>query len=117
MIVDWIYDHPTWMWGNILVWGAVAFACLGLAVFHRFVHIEVRRAHNDLAGFMIAIISVVYAVLLAFIAVATWESFPRRKRSWRRKPVTSATCTATRRAFAIPSGRRCGRRSRNTPRR
>ena len=36
---------------------------------------RVRRAHNDLAGFSIAIISVVYAVLLAFIAVATWESF------------------------------------------
>jgi hypothetical protein len=75
MIFDWIYDHPTWMWGNILVWGAVAFACQGLAVFHRFVRVEVRRAHNDLVGFMIAIISVVYAVLLAFIAVATWESF------------------------------------------
>jgi hypothetical protein len=50
-------------------------ACIGLAIFHRFVHVEVRRAHNDLAGFTIAIISVVYAVLLAFIAVATWESF------------------------------------------
>jgi hypothetical protein len=37
--------------------------------------VRVRRAHNDLAGFSIAIISVVYAVLLAFIAVATWESF------------------------------------------
>ena len=63
MIVDWIYDHPTWMWGNILVWGAVAFACLGLAVLHRFVRVEVRRDHNDLAGFMIAIISVVYVTL------------------------------------------------------
>jgi hypothetical protein len=43
MIADWIYDHPTWMWGNVLVWGAAAFACLGLAVFHRFVRVEVRR--------------------------------------------------------------------------
>jgi hypothetical protein len=75
VVVDWIYDHPTWLWGNILVWGAAALACLGLAVFHRFIHVDVRRAHNDLAGFCIAIISVVYAVLLAFIAVATWEAF------------------------------------------
>ena len=74
-MVDWIYDHPTWLWGNILVWGAAAVSCLGLAIFHRFIHLDVRRAHNDLAGFSIAIISVVYAVLLAFIAVATWESF------------------------------------------
>lgn len=75
MIVDWIYNHPTWMWGNILVGGATVVACLGLAVFHPFVDVKVRRAHNDLAGFSVAIISVVYAVLLAFIAVATWEAF------------------------------------------
>jgi len=75
MITDFIYNHPTWLWGNLLVWGAAGLACLGLAIFHRFVHVDMRRAHNDLAGFSIAIISVVYAVLLAFIAVATWESF------------------------------------------
>ncbi len=75
MIVDWIYNHPTWLWGNILVWGATALACLGLAVFHPFVDHRVRRAHNDLAGYSIQIISVVYAVLMAFIAVATWGSF------------------------------------------
>ena len=74
-MVDWIYNHPTWLWGSLLVGGAALLACVGLAVFHRFVHVETRRAHNDLAGFSIAIISVVYAVLLAFIAVATWQSF------------------------------------------
>jgi len=75
VIVDWIYNHPTWLWGNILVWGSAGLASAGLAIFHRFVHVDTRRAHNDLAGFSIAIISVVYAVLLAFIAIATWESF------------------------------------------
>jgi hypothetical protein len=80
MIVDWIYNHPTWLWGSILVVGITVLACLGLAIFHRLVHVEVRRAHNDLAGFSIAIISVVYAVLLAFIAVATWESFAEAAR-------------------------------------
>ncbi|HTQ34650.1 MAG TPA: hypothetical protein VMI30_10790 [Stellaceae bacterium] len=80
MIVDWIYNHPTWLWGSILVIGVTGLACLGLTIFHRLVHVEVRRAHNDLAGFSIAIISVVYAVLLAFIAVATWEAFADAER-------------------------------------
>jgi hypothetical protein len=75
MIVDWVYSHPTWMWGSILVCGAVVLACLGLAIFHPLVDVRVRRTHNDLAGFSIAIISLVYTVLLAFIAVATWEAF------------------------------------------
>ena len=49
----------------------------GLLVFHRLVHVSIRKAHNDLAGFTIAVIGVLYAVLLAFIAIATWESFSK----------------------------------------
>src|SRR5580704_1868215 len=77
MIIDWIYNNPTWLWGTVLVALFTAASCVGLLVFHRLVHVSVRRAHNDLAGFTIAVIGVLYAVLLAFIAIATWESFSR----------------------------------------
>jgi hypothetical protein len=77
MIVEWIYNNPTWLWGTLLVAIFTAAACGGLLIFHRLVHVSLRRAHNDLAGFTVAIISVLYAVLLAFIAIATWESFSR----------------------------------------
>src|SRR5579864_2267375 len=77
MITDWIYNNPTWLWGSILILGSTAVACAGLLVFHRLVHVKLRKAHNDLAGFTIAVIGVLYAVLLAFIAIATWESFSR----------------------------------------
>jgi hypothetical protein len=77
MIVDWIYNNPTWLWGSILIALFTAAACGGLLVFHRLVRVDLRRAHNDVAGFTIAIIGVLYAVLLAFIAIATWESFSR----------------------------------------
>ena len=75
MILDWIYSTPTWLWGTVVVIALDAAACVGLVVFHRLVHLEVRRAHNELTGFTVAVISVTYAVLLAFIAIATWESF------------------------------------------
>src|SRR3984957_12661546 len=77
MIIDWIYNNPIWLWGTVLVALFTATACGGLLVFHRLVHVNVRRAHNDLAGFTIAVIGVLYAVLLAFIAIPTWESFSR----------------------------------------
>jgi hypothetical protein len=77
MIIDWIYNNPTWLWGTILVALFTAASCTGLLVFHRLVHVNVRKAHNDLAGFTIAVIGVLYAVLLAFIAIATWEAFSR----------------------------------------
>jgi Protein of unknown function (DUF4239) len=77
MIADWIYNNPTWLWGTIIVVLFTSVACTGLLTFHRLVDVGVRRAHNDLTGFNIAIISVLYAVLLAFIAIATWESFSK----------------------------------------
>ena len=36
---------------------------------------SLRRTHNDVSGFTLAIVGVVYAVLLAFIAVAVWQGF------------------------------------------
>ena len=56
MIIYWIYGNPTWLWGSILVVLFASTACVGLVVFHRLVHVDLRRAHNDLAGFTIAII-------------------------------------------------------------
>jgi hypothetical protein len=55
MIADWIYNNPTWLWGTIIVVLFTAAACAGLLIFHRLVDVGVRRAHNDLAGFNIAI--------------------------------------------------------------
>ena len=75
MIADWIYDHPAWLVGGIIIALAVAIAWLGLVLFDRLVPVSTRSRHNDVAGFIIAIVGVIYAVLLAFIAVATWESF------------------------------------------
>jgi hypothetical protein len=77
MIADWIYNHPTWLWGGAVVAVFTAAACGGLLVFHRLVGLDMRQAHNDLAGFTLAVVGVVYAVLLAFIAIATWEAFSK----------------------------------------
>jgi phosphotransferase system glucose/maltose/N-acetylglucosamine-specific IIC component len=31
--------------------------------------------HNDVAGFIIAVVGVIYAVLLAFVVIVSWEKF------------------------------------------
>lgn len=75
MLRDWIYNHPTWEMGSTIVALSVVASWIGLYLFDRLVPISTRSRHNDVAGFIIAIIGVVYAVLLAFIAVAAWESY------------------------------------------
>lgn len=69
-----VYDPPITIVALLVVGGSLLSSSLLLFVFHRFLPVGLRSAHNDVAGFTIAIIGVIYAVLLAFIAVSAWES-------------------------------------------
>jgi protein-S-isoprenylcysteine O-methyltransferase Ste14 len=74
-MISWIYGNPTMLWGTLLIVLVVTIATLGLAVANRLVNVEVRRSQNDVTAAAMGIVGVAYAVLLAFIAVATWESY------------------------------------------
>jgi Protein of unknown function (DUF4239) len=54
---------------------SVSFASGGLILVERLVPNEVRRQHNDVAGFIYAVLGVVYAVLLGLTVVAMWEEW------------------------------------------
>ncbi len=74
-----IYAFPIWQIGALMV----TFAALGAMAIEvtarRFVSVEVRRRHNDVAAAMFSIIGVTYAVLLAFVAMLAWEGFNKAK--------------------------------------
>jgi hypothetical protein len=69
-----VYDPPIIIVALLVVGGSLLGSLLLLFIFHRFLPVDLRSAHNDVAGFTIAIVGVIYAVLLAFIAVSAWES-------------------------------------------
>lgn len=48
-------------------------AVAGLAAVQRLVPAERRLEHNDVAGFIYAVVGVIYAVLLALVVIAAWE--------------------------------------------
>lgn len=74
-MTNWIYSNPTWLWGTLLVLIVTGLSCLGLAVAHGRVNVDMRRKQNDVTAAAMGIVGVAYAVLIAFIAVAAWESF------------------------------------------
>ena len=43
----------------------------------RLVPAEKRQEHNDVAGFLYAVVGVVYAVLLALLVIAVWEQYQK----------------------------------------
>jgi hypothetical protein len=65
------------VYGVLVVCGACIAAVIGLAVVQRLVPVETRKEHNDVAGFIYAVLGVIYAVLLALVVIATWEEFGR----------------------------------------
>ena len=75
MFIEWIENSPTWLWGFFFVAVPTAIACLGVLIVHRFVDVKVRKAHNDTAAALLSVIGTAYAVLIAFLAVAAWQSF------------------------------------------
>jgi hypothetical protein len=60
----------------VLVIGGICLLSLGgLEVVERLVPAQTRQQHNDVAGFIYAVLGVIYAVLLALVVIAVWGSF------------------------------------------
>ena len=53
----------------------VLVAVVGLVLVQRLVPPDRREEHNDVAGFIYAVLGVAYAVLLAFMLISVWEDY------------------------------------------
>src|ERR687898_3360631 len=67
------------VYGVLVVCGASLAAVGGLVVVQRLVPATIRKENNDVAGFIYAVLGVIYAVLLALVVIATWEEFGRAR--------------------------------------
>jgi hypothetical protein len=59
----------------LAVCAAMLVSVVGLAVVQRLVSSELRKQHNDVAGFIYAVVGIVYAVLLGLVVVAVWGDY------------------------------------------
>lgn len=68
---------PVWLMALIVCGGSVVFISAVQLALHRLWPLDKRRPLNEVAGFIIAVVGVVYAVLLASIAILTIERYDR----------------------------------------
>jgi len=66
-----------WFWSLLLIGGTVLLSIVGTLLVRRLIGVEVLERHNEVAGFIYAVIGVVYAVLLGFAAITVWERYDR----------------------------------------
>jgi hypothetical protein len=62
-------------WGTLIVGGITFVAVAGALLVRRWATVEVLERHNEVAGFIYAVIGVLYAVVLGFTAVIVWERY------------------------------------------
>jgi uncharacterized membrane protein YraQ (UPF0718 family) len=61
--------------GLLMVAVFVLIAVAGLTLVQRIVPSHLRQQHNDVAGFIYAVLGVIYAVLIALVVIAVWEDY------------------------------------------
>src|SRR5687767_9069047 len=72
-----IHDLPIWVTALLVSGGFVGVTITALAFVNRLWPVPARHQHNDIAGFLIAVVGVLYAVLLASVAILALETFSR----------------------------------------
>jgi hypothetical protein len=63
------------LYGVLVISLATLLAVGGLILVQYLVPWQLRQQHNDVAGFIYAVLGVVYAVLLGFTTIVVWEDF------------------------------------------
>lgn len=66
---------PTWQAAILIVGVPTILAVMGPYIVRRFVRLDQLKANNEIAGFKFATVSVLYAVLLAFVVIVVWQKF------------------------------------------
>ena len=75
----WLYDLPHWLFAAIIVVVFVGLALGGVLAtkgWVRKLHIT-DHSHNDIVGYFLAFVTVVYGITLGLVAVGTWENYSR----------------------------------------
>ena len=77
MNLYWVYDLPTWLFAALTLAVAIAIGLGGYYATRKWmqrVHGDV-HSHNDIVGFYLGAITLLYGITLALVAVGTWQTY------------------------------------------
>ena len=77
MLNHWFYSHSTWEVAAAVCSVLLALPLAGLYIFHRLVDWHAREEDTSMVGLSYALCGGIYAVVLAFVAVGTYETMDK----------------------------------------
>jgi hypothetical protein len=89
-MVFWLTSRPGWVL-VLFLFLFTGLAMTGPALVRLRVRLQHLRGNNEVAGFKFAVIGVLYAVLLAFVVVISWERFHDAENALAREAGSAAT--------------------------
>lgn len=97
-----LFHVPTWLLCIFMVAVYVAASIAGLLFVRKIYPHTKCKLHNDIGGFIFATLGVIYAVLLAFTVLITWQGFDKTQDN----TVNEASCIGSlyRYADSFPAG-------------
>jgi hypothetical protein len=76
-----LYRLPTPLLGLMIVTVYVVLSIIGLCLIRRFFSAHIFKLHNDIADPLFTTLGTIYAVILAFMVIITWQSFDTSNRN------------------------------------
>ncbi len=73
--MDFLYSIHLAILGPLVIIGFVGLSIAGLWLFQKFTNREGLKESHDVAGFIYAVVGVIYAVVLAFVVIVVWEQY------------------------------------------
>jgi hypothetical protein len=89
-MVFWLTSRPGWVL-VLFLFIFTGLAMTGPYLVRRRIHLQHLRGNNEVAGFKFAVIGVLYAVMLAFVVVISWERFHDAENALTREAGSAAT--------------------------
>jgi hypothetical protein len=89
-MVNWLTSRSGWVL-VLFLFLFTGLAMMGPTLVRRRVRLQQLRGNNEVAGFKFAVIGVLYAVLLAFVVVISWERFHDAENALAREAGAAAT--------------------------
>jgi hypothetical protein len=108
MITRSLVRIPVWLLGLLLVGGVPLLVVMLQALVRRRWPTILSGEHNDVAGFLIAVVGVLYAVILAFIVIVIWEDFRDARQTVTREAGALRSVLRDSRALPEPARTRLG---------
>jgi len=89
-MVNWLTSRPGWVL-VLFLFLFTGLAMTGPSLVRLRIRLQHLRGNNEVAGFKFAVIGVLYAVLLAFVVVISWERFHDAENALAREAGAAAT--------------------------